>query len=113
MATFRLPFSGNNTQWIQPMTFFGSGNSVVVNIGESSSPETEAQILERIGSYGRQLGQITDAVIVLLRHLPHRASLPEEERHAIAALEAMAHQIDDIKSRHGRKPLSPSKPSPA
>ena len=40
-----------------------------------SSTETETEILDQVGTYGRQLGQIADAMIVLLRYLPDRESL--------------------------------------
>jgi len=72
MALFKLPLSGDVVQWINPVTWFLSGNQITANVylGESGSPEVEAEILDRVGTYGRQLGKITDAVIVLLRHLP-------------------------------------------
>jgi hypothetical protein len=54
---------------------------------KSSSPETEVEILDRVGTYGRQLGQIADAMIVLLRHLPDRESLPRKESDVIKAFE--------------------------
>jgi hypothetical protein len=57
-------------------------------------------MLDRVGTYGRQLGQIADAMIVLLRHLPNRANLPPEESKALDNLEKMANDIADIKGRH-------------
>jgi hypothetical protein len=102
MALFKLPLSGDVVQWINPVTWFLSGNHVTANVylGESGSPEVEAEILDRVGTYGRQLGQITDAMIVLLRHLPHRANLAPEERKAIEAFEKMANDIANIKEKH-------------
>jgi hypothetical protein len=102
MALFKLPLSGDVVQWINPVTWFLSGNQVTANVylGESGSPEVEAEILDRVGTYGRQLGQITDAMIVLLRHLPHRANLAPEERKAIVAFEKMANDIANIKEKH-------------
>jgi hypothetical protein len=70
MALFKLPLSGDVTQWISPITSWFSGNTISINLGEAGSPETEAEILRRVGSYGRQLGKITDAMTVLLKHLP-------------------------------------------
>src|SRR5262249_54721075 len=55
----------------------------------------------------RQLGQASHAVIVLLKHLPNRAKLPADERKAIAAFEAMAYEIADIKEKHKRHALRP------
>jgi len=104
---FKLPLSGNVSQLIAPITSWWSGNNISVNLGESGSPETEAEILRRVGSYGRQLGTITDAMIVLLRHLPQSASLTREEKEAVAAFRKMADQIADIKVSHKRPAMRP------
>lgn len=105
MSLFKLPLSGDVVQWINPMTWFMNGNSVNVYLGESSSPEIEAEILDRVGTYGRQMGRLTDAVAVLLRHLPDRATLSDDERTAIGAFEDMAREIAAIKERHRRVAL--------
>jgi hypothetical protein len=109
MALFKLPLSGNVVQWINPITWFMSGNQLTTNVylGESSSPETEAEILDRVGTYGRQLGQITDAIIVLLRHLPHRENFTPDESKAIEALEKMANDVANIKEKHKRQAVRP------
>jgi hypothetical protein len=107
MSIFKLPLSGDVSQWINPITSWWSGNTISVNLGESGSPEAEAEILRRVGSYGRQLGKITDAMIVLLKHLPKGANLTKEERDAIAAFRKMADQIADIKETHKRQAMRP------
>jgi hypothetical protein len=109
MALFKLPLSGDVVQWINPVTWLASGNQISTNVylGESSSPETEAEILDRVGTYGRQLGQITDAMVVLLKHLPDRESLPRKESDAIKAFEKMANDIADIKEKHKRQAMRP------
>ena len=109
MALFKLPLSGDVVQWINPMTWWFSGNQVTANVylGESSAPEVEGEMLDRVGTYGRQLGQVADAVTVLLKHLPDRVELAAPEREAIEKFEAMAREIADIKARHGRPGLRP------
>lgn len=109
MALFKLPLSGDVVQWINPMTWWFSGNQVTANVylGDSSAPEVEGEALDKVGTYGRQLGQIADAVIVLLRHLPDREALSADDRKAIEKFEKMARQIADIKTRHGRPALRP------
>ncbi|HVI67833.1 MAG TPA: hypothetical protein VM910_35415 [Bradyrhizobium sp.] len=109
MALFKLPLSGDANQWINPITSWWSGNQISVNLGESGSPETEAEILRRVGTYGRQLGQITDAVVVLLQHLPKHTSLSAEESEAIKAFEEMANDIAKIKESHKLTALRPRK----
>ena len=101
MAIFKLPLSGDVNQWISPITSWFSGNQISVNLGEAGSPETEAEILRRVGSYGRQLGKITEAMIVLMRHLPD-AKLTPEETGAIASFKRMADDIAYIKETHKR-----------
>ncbi len=109
MALFKLPLSGDVVQWINPITWFMSGNRITANVylGESSAPEVEAEILDRVGTYGRQLGQISDAVIVLLRHLPDGTNLSDKESEAIEAFEKMAREVAGIKEKHKRQALQP------
>jgi len=107
MSVFKLPLSGDVNQWINPITSWWSGNQISVNLGEAGSPETEAEILRRVGSYGRQLGRITDAMIVLLRHLPRDANFTQEEQDAFAAFKKMVDQTADIKEKHKRQAMRP------
>jgi hypothetical protein len=109
VALFKLPLSGDVVQWINPVTWFASGNQISTNVylGESSSPETEAEILDRVGTYGRQLGQITDAIIVLVKHLPDHENLPRKENDVLKAFEKMANDIADIKEKHKRQAVRP------
>jgi hypothetical protein len=111
MALFKLPLSGDVVQWINPVTWFMSGNQVTANVylGESSAPEVEAEILDRVGTYGRQLGQLIDAVTVLLEHLRDHAALTPDDRKAIAAFETMANEIAGIKEKHRRHTMRPSR----
>jgi hypothetical protein len=107
MAQFKLPLSGDVNQWITPITSWFSGNQISVNLGESNSTETEAEIL----TSGRHLRittrQITDAMIVLLKHLPQGANLTHEEKEAIHAFKKMANQIADVKETHKREVMRP------
>lgn len=50
----------------QPGAQFGFFN---INLGQTPRPDIEQEILERVGSYGRQLGRIGDALEVLMDHL--------------------------------------------
>src|SRR5205085_9933265 len=69
------PLSGGVAQNILPWhwiaNFTGSKSSwFTVNLGRSSAPEHEADILDEVGSYGRQLGRLRDVVGVLGHQLP-------------------------------------------
>ncbi len=106
MPDFHLPLSGNVTQTINPFTAFFSpmGNTaslVTVNLGSSSNPPVETQVLSDVGSYGKQLGRIGDVLLVLLAHFKPETKLTEREEKAIAALRRMLEEIADVKERHG------------
>lgn len=102
MAIFKLPLSGNINQKINPWSWFteitnGQLGLVNINLGRSSAPEIEQEILENVGSYGRQLGKVCDAMRVLVRHIPADTDLNEEERKALDSFSRMAADIDDVK----------------
>jgi len=112
MPTFKLPLSGDVVQSINPWTalFSPSGGQyglININLGKSSEPKVEEEVLSDVASYGKQLGKIGDALIVLLKHLPKDAPLSHEERAAIEALKVMLNEIADKKQKHGRKAMRP------
>jgi hypothetical protein len=93
----QLPLSGNVTQTFFPLT---------INLGRSANSATERDALS-VASYGRQLGRIEDALIVLLRHVKLEGLPPDDEK-AIRDLKCMLHAIADKKEHHGAKALRPS-----
>lgn len=112
MPAFKLPFSGDVSQIISPWTSwfsaFGSQIGLInINLGRSSAPEVEREILDDVGSYGRQLGRIGDALAVLLKHFHPDEPLDEKEEKALRALRVMLDQIGDIKERHDRAAVRP------
>jgi hypothetical protein len=112
MPTFKLPLSGDVVQSISPWTAFLSpiGNQyglVNVTIGQSSEPAVEADALSDVASYGKQLGRIGDALIVLLAHFHPATPLTRAEADAIDDLKEMLHRIADVKEKHKRKALRP------
>ena len=110
MTAFKLPLSGNVTQFISPWANWFSDSQVGlinINLGQSSAPEVEQEILEDVGSYGRQLGRIGDALAVLITHFHPERPLDAKEEKALRALRAMLDQIGDIKERHDRGAVRP------
>ncbi|HEY1507085.1 MAG TPA: hypothetical protein VGF92_22480 [Stellaceae bacterium] len=109
MPVFRLPLSGNVTQSILPWNRIfnptgGQFGLVNIALGQSSNPAVEEEVLSDVASYGRQLGRIEDALLVLLTHFrPERALTAEEEQAAIA-LKDMVGQIAAVKAKHGAAP---------
>jgi len=90
-----LPLSGPVTRTFPWTNYF------TVNVGQSSDPEIEKAALS-VASYGKQLGHIGDALIVLLRHVKLH-DLSEEEVCAIHDLKSMLHEIASKKRSHGAR----------
>jgi hypothetical protein len=110
MPTFKLPLSGDVVQSINPWTayFSQSGSQfglVNIALGQSSEPKVEAEVLSDVASYGKQLGQIGDALIVLLRHFHPCTPLSADEQAAIDALKEMLNHIAHVKDKHKRPAL--------
>ncbi|MET0543291.1 MAG: hypothetical protein ABWZ88_16210 [Variovorax sp.] len=98
-----LPLSGDVTQAINPWSWFfksvgGQFGLVNINMGKSSDPVLEQQILDDVGTYGRQLGQIGDALAVLLRHVKLEDLAPDEVD-ALDAFKLQLAQIERLKAR--------------
>ncbi|WP_346912045.1 hypothetical protein [uncultured Roseibium sp.] len=104
MPTFKLPLSGDVMQSINPWSdmfkAFGSQFGLInINLGRSSAPEIEQDILTEVGSYGRQIGRIGEALEVLIDHLDLKSLTPKQEA-ALAAFKAMQGEIAEIKAYH-------------
>jgi hypothetical protein len=87
------------TQPILPGWVFA--NSVNVTEGNSSSPETERDILVRY-SYGRQLGRIIDVVGELIEKWPGGA--PDDP--AVRRFAELRNDIDEIKAKRIAQAIS-------
>ena len=110
MSTFKLPLSGDVVQSINPFTAFlspvGSQFGLInINLGQSSAPKVEEDMLSDVGSYGKQIGRIGDALIVLLTHFHPKTALTEDETTAIHELRKMLDAAADVKHRHTRPAL--------
>jgi hypothetical protein len=80
MPVFKLPLSGDVVQNISPFTAFmspiGSQFGLInITLGRSSAPEVESDVLSDVGTYGKQLGQISDALLVLIERMPRNSGL--------------------------------------
>ncbi len=112
MPNFKLPLSGDVAQTINPWTavfspYGGQFELININLGRSSAPQVEEDVLSDVGSYGKQLGRIGDALVVLLAHFHPQCALSAKEEKAIADLKAMLDEIDAIKRRHHRPVTAP------
>jgi hypothetical protein len=87
--SFGLPFSNGAT--------FGLFN---INMGSSGDAGLEQEMLAKVGSYGRQLGRICDAVEVLIKKVENR-NLTKEDEQALRVFGEMAAAIRHTKTSHG------------
>ena len=105
MPMFRFPLSGNVTQSILPWTWLfnpvGSQVGLVnIELGPSSNPAVEEEILTSVASYGKQLGRIEDALAVLLAHFHPEKKLTAKEQGAIDDLKSLLGEIAAVKKKH-------------
>ncbi|MET3352403.1 UNVERIFIED_ORG: hypothetical protein ABID33_000286 [Xanthobacter viscosus] len=108
MRTMKLPLSGDVVQaiWTAFLSPFNNQIGVInINLGKSSAPEVEEQVLNEVGSYGRQLGRIGDALTVLMKHFHPAEPLAEHEQEALIGLKLMLDEIADIKEQYKREAI--------
>jgi hypothetical protein len=95
-------------QAINPWSFYNQGAQlgfVNINLGQTAHPEIEQKVLDEVGSYGRQLGRIGDALEVLIDHFDAKG-LGKAEKDALAILKGQLAAIRKVKQRErdGGKP---------
>jgi hypothetical protein len=64
-------------------------SGITINLGGSGNPPLEQDMLEHVGSYGRQIGWLCDALEVILEKLD-RFALTEADEKALKTFELMA-----------------------
>jgi hypothetical protein len=84
-------------QTINPWSWtFGQVGLFNINLGVAGNPALEERILDEVGSYGRQLGRMGDALKVLIDQLDESRLKPEQKA-AIDALRLQLEHVDVIK----------------
>jgi hypothetical protein len=96
MPDFKLALAPNQlTQTINPWSWtFGNFSLLSINMGKSSAPDVEARILDEVGSYGRQLGRIGDALNAII-DWAETQGMPAHP--AVAALKLQLEHVDVIR----------------
>lgn len=112
MPVFKLPLSGDVVQSINPITSFfsptgGQFGLVNITVGQSSAPEVEKDLLSDVGSYGKQIGQIGDALLVVIEHLEALGDSALGDGKAVSAFKELMHSVASVKERHGRHACRP------
>jgi len=88
MWPFNLFAPGNLNQPILPGWSFGN-----ISVNYAGSPEIEREVVEKVASFGKQLGIITDAVLALADGKPKNDK-------AIVRLREIAAKIEELKNRN-------------
>ncbi len=95
--TFQLSLAPQKLwQAINPWSFYQQGAQfglVNIDLGLTPQPQTEQAVLDQVGSYGRQLGRIGDALEVLIKHVPLEGLTPAEKD----ALDALRGQLAEVR----------------
>ncbi len=105
MPVFRLPLSGNVTQTINPWNWVfnpvGSQVGLInIELGQSSQPAVEEEVLTDVASYGKQLGRIEEALLVLIDHFRPERDLTAAEQSAIDDFRSLAVAVAAVKAKH-------------
>jgi hypothetical protein len=102
MPNFTLALAPSQlTQSINPWSWsWGDFSLFTVNLGQSSDPVFEARVLEQVGSYGRQIGRIGEALAVLLDRVD-LSGLSQTEQ---AAIDDLRRQVGEVAALKASKP---------
>jgi hypothetical protein len=71
MSTLNLPVRLAPNSLVQPIlpNWFDHFSLMTVEIGESSGTEIETEALKEVGTYGKQIGHLAEALEVVIEHL--------------------------------------------
>jgi hypothetical protein len=109
MKASAWPLSGDVRQSILPWTWMtsaaGQWGLVNINLGRTPDPERERRVLEQAGSYGHQLGRLSEAlqaVIDALLKTPDgtldRAKLTDDQIAALVRFEELMTAVEKAKN---------------
>src|ERR1700733_6876947 len=90
-------------QAINPITAYQQGAQfglINIDLGGAGDSDLERKILKTVGSYGRQLGRIGDALEVLLKHVKLE-NLTSDERDTLDILKGQLAAVRQVKAGHG------------
>jgi hypothetical protein len=89
-------------QAINPMTFNQQGAQfgfINIDLGNTGESDLERKLLDRVGSYGKQIGRIGDALEVILKHVK-LGDLKPEELDALDILKGQLASVRQAKAAH-------------
>jgi len=100
---FQISLAPNQLlQAINPWTFNQQGAQfgfINMDLGAAGESDVERKLLAQVGSYGRQLGRIGDALAVILKHVK-LGDLKPEEQDALDVLKGQLAAVRQVKAGH-------------
>lgn len=102
METFYMPLQLAPSTLTQPILPNWSFNLFSVNLGATSNPAIEQEALQNVGSYGKQIGHLAEALEVVIKRLKllDTAELSKEDRDAIQVFLGDVAAVRNIKAGH-------------
>jgi hypothetical protein len=101
MAAFTLPVRLAPTNLTQPILpdWFDHFSLLTVQVGESSGTDVESAALEKVGTYGKQIGHLAEALEVVINHLGlmQDASLAQDKKDVLTVFLADVAAVRGIK----------------
>ena len=101
-------------QAINPMSFYQQGAQfglINIDLGQTPQPDLERAVLNKVGSYGRQLGRIGDAMEVLIKVALRGEDLSQADRETLNILRGQLAAIGQLKQQTGSGNGASSTPS--
>lgn len=85
MSNFYMPVQLSPTSLHQPILPNGTFSLFQINVGATSNAAVEQAALERVGSYGKQIGRLAEALEVLITRLQllDRDDLSRDDKDAL------------------------------
>ena len=97
-----MPLQLAPTALTQPILSNWSFNLFSVNLGASSNAKLEQQALEQVGSYGKQIGHLAEALEVVIQKLQLLDSkdLSREDKDALRVFIGDVAAVRKVKAKH-------------
>ena len=100
MPNVYMPLQLAPSALTQPILPNWSFNLFSVNLGATSNAEVEQKALEQVGSYGKQIGHLAEAleVVICKLHLLEGKDLSRDERDALQVFLGDVSAVSKIKA---------------
>lgn len=100
MQTFSMPLQLAPASLTQPILPNWSFHLFNVNLGSSSNPSVEQAALEKVGSYGRQIGHLAEVLELIVKKakLLDSKELTQEEKDVLQVFLGDVSAIRQIKA---------------